>query len=387
MGLTEGVRHDRALLGPADVTDEQLSAMVADHLGVGRVEVLTCDVSVAEYDLEALTTAARYWVRGTAAHDGEVSPFAFFVKVVQSWTRTPAFAQVPEHLRATAAAGLPWRTEPLVYRSSLSQHLPPDFSMPAAHAVVDLDDESAAIWLAGVDVDTTPWGPDTFHRAARALGRFAASTAVAAVRAVGSREVVQSYARGRVEHQIAPTLRSPELWDHPLIADAFDDQLRTRILAALDAVPAFVAELATAPVGTAHGDACPRNLLRVGGEPNRFVLIDFGFLCEAPLGFDLSQLLLGEVQVGERPATELAELEDLCLAAYVAGLRDEGCLVPLEAVRRYHALLMLLFGGLSAVPLEVAYGMPGPGGPEVVRGRAHAARFILDLVDATAPKT
>ena len=374
---------DRTPLGAADVADDRLSTMVARSLGVDRVELVTCDVTVAEYDIEALTTAGRYWVRGTAQHDGKSSTFAFFVKVVQSWTRTPAFTQVPEHLREVAAAGLPWRTEPQVYRSDLRDRLPTGFSMPEAYSVVDLDHDSAAMWLAGVDVDATTWDAATFDRAARVLGRFAASQSVASVRSVGARDVVSGYVRGRIEHQVAPALRDARLWEHPLIADAFSARDRDRLIAALDALPDYVQELAQVPLGTAHGDACPRNLLRTTGAPDEFVVIDFGFLCEAPLGFDLSQLLLGEVQLGERPADELVDLDRRCLMAYVEGLRDEGCDVPLQVVRRAHALVMLIFCGLSAPPIEVLFGGPSPGGLDVVRQRAAAARFVLDLVDDT----
>src|SRR5215218_8088574 len=123
---------DRALLGPADVSDETLAAMVEDSLNVDRVELVDCGVKVADYDLEALTTAGRYWVRGTARHPGGVSPYAFFVKVVQSWTRSPQFQHVPEALREVAAAGLPWRNEPAVYRSDLEDRLPAGLSMPRA---------------------------------------------------------------------------------------------------------------------------------------------------------------------------------------------------------------------------------------------------------------
>jgi hypothetical protein len=386
MAISRGApSSNRTLLGPADVSDESLSGMVARSLGVSRAEVLDCEVTVAEYDLVALTTAGRYWVRGTARHDGGTSSYAFFVKVVQTWARTPAFAYVPEHVREIAAAGLPWRTEPQVYRSDLRDRLPAGFSMPQAYAVVDLDEGSAAVWLAGVDVDDTPWDAATFERAARGLGRFAASAAVSPVREVGSHDVVQGYVHGRIQHQVAPALRDAGLWDHPVVAAAFDADDRARLLAALDALPRYVEELARAPLGSAHGDACPRNLLRVPGAPDDFVLIDFSFFCEAPLGFDLSQLLLGEVQVGERPASELADLDDRCLRAYVEGLRDEGCQVPFEVVRRAHALVMLLFCGLSAVPVEVLAGGPAPGGTEVVRQRAEAARFVLDLVDSTSP--
>ena len=35
---------DRTLLGPADLTDEELAAIVARGLGVPDVEVLSCEV-------------------------------------------------------------------------------------------------------------------------------------------------------------------------------------------------------------------------------------------------------------------------------------------------------------------------------------------------------
>jgi hypothetical protein len=376
---------DRSLLGPADLDDEELAAVAARGLGVPRVDVLSCEVEVADYDIEALTTAGRYWVRGTAEHAGGRSPYAFFVKVVQSWTRTRYFEMVPEHLREVAAAGLPWRNEPDVYRSDLGDRLPDGLSMPEAFSVVDLDEESTALWLRAVDVDSRPWTLETFSRAAYLLGRLAASPRVRPLNLLGSQDVVRRYARGRVEHQVVPALRNEELWRHPLVADAFDSQLRTRILAAVDALPGILAELDSAPLGTAHGDASPRNLLVERQSPDAFVLIDFGFWSQAPLGFDLSQLLLGGLQVGDRSADDLGELEQVCLPAYLQGLRDEGCHVPPEVVRRAHALLMLIFWGLSSVPLEVLFGLPAPGNTAVVRGRARAATFVLDLVDETSP--
>jgi hypothetical protein len=377
----------RTLLGRADIDDGALAAVVARSVGVAdadTVQVLTCDVEVAAYDIDALTTAGRYWVRGTAQRPGGRSSYAFFVKVVQSWTRTPQFQMVPEHLREIATAGLSWRTEPVVYRSDLGDRLPPGLCLPEVYSVADLDEESAAIWLRAVDVDPTPWSVETFERAAYLLGRLAASPAVRPLSLLGTHDVVQAYANGRVKHQVVPSLHAEELWRHPLVADAFDDQLRTRILDAAGAVPDIAAELGGTPLGTAHGDACPRNLLMEHGHADGFVLIDFGFWCQAPLGFDLSQLLLGEVQLGERAAAELPELDEACLVAYVAGLRDEGCEVPFEVVRRAHALVMLLFWGVAAVPLEILFGAPAPPAA-VFRERADAARFVLDLVDATAP--
>ena len=104
--------QDLAILGPAMVETDVLAGMVAESLGVDRVEVVIACAEVAEYDLEALTTAGRYWVRGRARHARGESPFAFFVKVVQSWERSPIFAFVPEDMRAAALTAVPWRREP-----------------------------------------------------------------------------------------------------------------------------------------------------------------------------------------------------------------------------------------------------------------------------------
>ena len=99
---------------------------------------------------------------------------------------------------------------------------------------------------------------------------------------------------------------------------------------------------------------------------------------------DLGQLLIGEVQLGERSAGSLPGDEQECLAAYVAGLRAEGCDVDIATVERGHALGMLLFAALPSLPFDLLEAPPTPAAIEVSRQRAAAARFVLDLVAATA---
>ena len=74
----------------------------------------------------------------------------------------------------------------------------------------------------------------------------------------------------------ARSLRDDGVWRHPLVAGAFDDELRERLLARGRPAPAYVDELLALPRVAAHGDACPNNLLVVDGYDG-FVLIDFGF--------------------------------------------------------------------------------------------------------------
>jgi Phosphotransferase enzyme family len=378
--------HDRKLLGPADVSDEHLAALVAESLNVSDVQLLSSHAEVAVYDLDALTTGGRYWVRGQARVGQEELPFAFFVKVVQSWSRSPIFAFVPEDVRAAALAMIPWESEPRVYRSDLADRLPDGLTMPSAHAVIDLDIESAALWLEAIDTVPVSWDVERLARAAYLLGRLAASPEVrplARIADPAGNRTIRAYAEGRVAYQIAPALRSDDLWRHPLIAGAFDDQLRDDLLRALDGLPTIVEELETMPVATSHGDACTRNLLVTDADDN-LVLIDYGFWGEAPVGFDLSQLILGEVQMGERPADCLPAMEDACLPAYVRGLHDEGLDLATDLVRRSHALSMLLFSGVSAPPLEHLDAAPTPELRRLAAERARSARFILDLCTTTA---
>jgi hypothetical protein len=382
---------DRSVLGPADVSDRDLERIVAGWLGAhpSTVELLDSSAQNVAYDLDAITTAGRYWVSGRVRTPSGIRPFRFFVKHVQSWSRSPLFAQVPPEYQEMAEAGVPWSTEPLIYRSDLRDRLPAGLTMPRAVAVRDLDEKSAAVWLEEVPAVQREWTTDQLARAAYRLGRLAASPSVRELASIGERArgwPVRSYVEGRLTVQIMGLLRSEEIWRHPLVAPAFDPTLRRRMLAAADRVPDYLAEIEQVPLGTAHGDACTNNLL---GRPDSddLVLIDYGFWSTQPLGFDLTQLLVGDVQIGRRPATCLWAVERACTPAYIDGLRAEGCDVDAGLVRRSHALLMLIFSGLSAIPIEHLDTALTPELHRITGERAAMARFTLDLVDATAPST
>ncbi len=381
---------DRSALGAADVSDAELASIVAGYLGEtpSSVELLDVTAEVVPYELESLTTAGRYWVQGTARTGTGDVPFRFFVKHVQSWSRSPLFESVPPEYRELAESNVPWRAEPLLYRSDLGARLPAGLAMPRAAAVRDIDEKSSAVWLEKIEVVPRVWSVDQLGRAARLLGRLAASPAVRELAAIGSgpgqQRFVRLYVFGRLSMQVLPVLRSDEVWHHPVVAGAFDDDLRARMLAAADRVTEYVDELERVPLGTSHGDACTNNIL-VRGEPDDLVLIDFGFWAEQPLGFDLGQLLIGDVQLGRRSADDLPEVESACLPAYVDGLRDEGDSTPAAVVQRAHALQMLIYTGLSAIPVEMLAAPPTPEVMRIAGERANATRFILDLVDGTVP--
>ena len=378
----------RAALGEADLTDAELVALVGADLDE-EPEILRLLWSAAEempYDLDAITTRSRHWVHGEVASPTGRRPFRFFVKQVQAWSRHPMFASVPAEVRTMAAAAVPWRTEPLVYESDLADRLPEGLSMPRAARVDFLPDEAAAIWLPDVTRPPRPWGTERARRAAYLLGRLAASPRVAPLTNIGDFSLrPDHYVAGRVEHQVKPVLLDDGVWQHPLVAAYFDDELRARVLSTLLDAPALAAELASYPVLTAHGDACPNNLLPGRGHDD-LVLIDFQFWNALPVGFDLGQLLVGDVQIGRGRADTLAETEAAIVPAYVEGLRAEGCDLPLAAVRRAHALQLAIFSGISAVPFDLLPRWDDASAPAllaVARNRAAVARLSMDLLDAT----
>ena len=112
-------------------------------------------------------------------------------------------------------------------------------------------------------------------------------------------------------------------------------------------------------------------------------MIDFGFWMAQPLGFDLGQLLLGDVQLGRTAAIDLPRHETACATAYVEGLGAEGCQAESALVLRSHALMMLIFSGMSAIPFEHLGATPTPELHRVAAERASMLRFMLDLVDST----
>ncbi|GAA1533437.1 phosphotransferase [Nocardioides humi] len=374
--------HDRSALGPADVPDALLAAMVARLLQVDDVELVASSAVPVDYDLPAITTGGRWWVSGTAAVDGHARDFRIFVKHVHEWSRSPFFADLPEEIRPWAAQQVPWRTEGAVYRSDLGDRLPAGLAMPRAVGVHDIDDLAYSVWLEVVPAVEVAWDRERYARAAHLLGRLAGSASVRELAGVGGHEWdIGRYVEGRLRFQVLPLLGADEVWRHPLVAPAFGE-LRGRLLGAADRIDALAAELLALPVLVGQGDACPNNLL-VRPDRDGFTLIDFGFFTALPVGFDLGQLLVGELQLGRGTADDLAGRDAACLASYVDGLGAEGVDLDPATVARAHALQLLVFTGLSSLPFEHLDAEPTNALRAMAATRAAIARYSLDLLDQT----
>lgn len=378
----------REVLGTDDVTDAELEAMVADLWGVPTVRLRDSTAEPVAYDVPSILTGARTWVHGHA-DTGEDSgatarEFTLFVKRVHSWRHSPAFAGVPPEIGEWAAASLPWRAEPLVYASDLRERLPEGLTMPRGLRVEERPDETATIWMEAVAADDVAWDSDDSVRAARLLGRLSASRAVADLAAIDPQPWhVESFVAGRLAYTVLPGLHDDATWRHPAVAAHFGD-VRDGLLAAARHLDVLAQEFASSRHLASHGDACPNNLLRRADDAG-LTLIDFGFWRPQPVGFDLAQLLVGDIQVGRQDADDLPGRAAACVASYAAGLADEGLDVSLAEVRRGHAVSLMLFNGLPSLPLERLDDPDEAALDHWSRQRAAIARYSLDVLASTEP--
>ncbi|MDR7255306.1 hypothetical protein J2X46_004308 [Nocardioides sp. BE266] len=377
------VRPRRELLGDADVTDSELASLVADLWGVPEVSLVDSAAEAVDYDLESMLTGSRTWVRGHADTGHGARPFTFFVKAVRHWRHSPMFAFVPPEVAEWASTTVPWRSEVLVYGSDLAERLPDGLTMPRALRIDDRPDDTAVLWLESVESDATPWTDETYTRAAHLLGRMSGSPRVDELAALDPQPwLIHFFVDGRLAHTVFPLFADEGVWQHPAVAEHFGP-LREELAAAINGVDRLAQEFAALPHRASHGDACPNNLLRHPGADG-FTLIDYGFWRPQPVGFDLSQLLVGEIQMRRCGAEDLPERAEACLTAYADGLAAEGAAVDPAVLRRSHAVCLMLFNGMPSIPVEALGEDDQDAVAHYVAQRAGLARYALDVLAATA---
>jgi Ser/Thr protein kinase RdoA (MazF antagonist) len=144
-------------------------------------------------------------------------------------------------------------------------------------------------------------------------------------------------------------------------------------------VPAFLDRLETLPRTLVHGDACPQNLLVDAADPDRFVVIDWSWSGAQPVGFDLAQLLAGGGDTGRLGPAELAAVHATILPAWVEGFRAEGRTVTEAEAEFGYVATLVIFSGLSAIPLDLLGQEPTPELARLFAARLAYGRFIADL--------
>jgi hypothetical protein len=345
-------------------------------------EVVTATGSVVAYPFTSIATGGLWRVTGTATTATGVRPWRAFVKLLQHPRHWPLHHLVPPAAFEDLCRLFPWRDE-LDIRAQVHDVLPDGLRVPDVYALADLGEDRVAVWMEDIDERDDRWTDTTHATAARLLARLASRRTPD--RPAGACSVPPGFAVRKVVDSRAPmlagALADDALWRRPLVAAAFDGTYRTDLSRALDRIPALLAESEALPTALPHGDAAPVNLLRPRDEPDTFVAIDWAFGCQLPLGFDLGQLLCGEIEQGRGDADGLPGLLDAIETGYVAGLADEGLATDRGVVRRGLVLALATRNVPGMIPWEVTEGDGADPDTSAFLGRRAAlGRFVLDLV-------
>ncbi|MCH5642548.1 MULTISPECIES: phosphotransferase [unclassified Gordonia (in: high G+C Gram-positive bacteria)] len=346
---------------------------LAQLLGVSEVSAI--EVTELPYAFLALTTGSRWCVDVTTP----TGPLALVVKVARDVRRSPVFSLIPAELAEAAARGLPWEIEPNVYRSELGSSLPQGMSLPCCYHVHPIDDASSAIWMERI-AHTETWTPQIYADAALMLGRFAASSEVGQVAdTIGHPSGPQQarvYYEGRLRPQFVDAFTAGEIWAHPVVSRHVDSALRARLFALVDLMPTLIDEIEALPLLSAHGDACPSNLLSTG--EGTFTVIDWAFFGRARIGFDLTQLVISAIDLGQMSADRLPQLQDVCVSRYRSGLAGNGFHIDRDSLARAHRIQLAAFSALSAIPLEQL--PPGDSADPSLHSLVHERMRALDHI-------
>jgi hypothetical protein len=304
------VHRLQELLATDDV-DVALKRMGIDEPSAARLEVVG-------YPFGSPATAALYRLRA-----GEQTLFCKVLQHVRHW---PGLQFMPLHLVDDFMEQLPWRAELALWEPRVIDTLPVGLRAPTRHALVELPDDRAAVWMEDVIEASTPWDLDRYRRAAHLLGRWNARSTdpdlLAQCADTGPNYALRMYAQHAVAYRGLVPLADDGLWSHPWLAGHAD--LRAELQSLAREIPSMLDRMDSFVLCSPHGDASPQNLLVPADDPDSFVIIDISFCAPHALGFDLGQLLVGLVHAGQMPAARLPEIAAAIGPAYVDGLHDEG---------------------------------------------------------------
>lgn len=372
---------NRELLGPAAVDDDELLDLVRASLGRPAATLHRWWVEPVDYSPGSPATGGLHRVRGEALDRGGLVRWSLFVKLLNSVRHWPGLPLLPASLRDEFVASFPWRFEIDMYTCGLDQTLPAGMRLPRLHRVHELGDDRVAVWMECVQTAPAAWDVPRFARAAHLLGRLAARRTQSPAPDPGRSftGVLRGYYDGRVASGTVPMLRDGSVFSHPIVAAAVDEHLRADLLELSEAAPALLDELDGLPQALAHGDASPQNLLVPADEPERFVVIDWGFGGLLTVGFDLGQLLVGLAHAGELDVDALPAIRAAIVPAYLEGMRAEGLAVSEADVRFGLDASLVLRSALCSLPFELLDAMPHDTLGPLFTARARLTRYLADL--------
>ncbi len=362
-----------------EAVDRRLAALV-ERAGWGTHQSGSAAVEVVSHSLGAPATHGVYQVSGRTQHG---ATWTTFCKVIQHPRHWEGLRQLPPEVARDFADGFPWRTELELWDPRVQASFPPGLRAPLLHELVELEDDRVAVWQEAVvrAVGDDTWGADLdrYDQAAYLLGRWNVRSTAPEVLAVTDLPIgfgLRMYAERAVPGRGLAPLADDALWGHPWLAEHHD--LRTTLSRLGQHIAADLDRLDGMAQCLPHGDASPQNLLvPLAGDPAEIVVIDLSFRTAHPLGFDLSQLLVGLTQAGEVPAAWLPEIAQRILSAYLRGVHDEGVTDRDAEICDAFVTVSLLRSGFDSLLYELL-GSNDPRARIAFDERVELTRFLVD---------
>ncbi|MFI6832759.1 phosphotransferase [Kribbella sp. NPDC050241] len=379
-------------LGRDALRDDDLTDLVRTITGDPAARTGAVRVEPVDYPIGTPSTEALFRLFGTATTaGGDTLDWSCFIKKLQSVRHWAYIDSVPDQFRAAFIQNLPWQLEIAVHRSGIADVLPDGLRLATAYRIDLYDDDRGTLWMENVIQEPGPWPMERFERAAYLLGRLSARRQPHLVEPLLPRGNITTpgvglryYTGGRVMMTALPTIADPQTWRQPLLAAAVchlgDHRLRDDLLDLGERLPAVLDALDALPQCYQHGDASPQNLLVPEGNPDEFVVIDWGFDCPQAVGFDLGQLLVGLAHAGELAPDALPAVHDVIFKAFLKGLAEDGMQVTEEQVLYGYLGSLCARATFTALPLEQITKTTNDATLAMFEDRVRLTRVLVDLV-------
>jgi hypothetical protein len=301
-----------------EVNRDTLTGLVQKSLGLPKLQVTAWDGRPIYGGLEFDSAIFRF--KGEARDGEETIPWSLILKHIESSVKT------------NDPAGMRYcKREMLAYQSGLLNQLPGgNISAPACYEAHERSDGSIWIWMEDVkDEAGNTWPLSQYACVAHHLGQFNAAY-LTGLSIPSAPWVAHNWLRMYVENAAGMIESIRNNPSHPVIKYLFPGNIRNHVLTIWNGHDHILQVLESLPQVLCHQDAFKRNLFTRGG---RTIMIDWGYLGNAPVGAELVALVGGSVASYDVSLEQLMELERICFEGYLQGLREAGWLGNPDVVR------------------------------------------------------
>lgn len=267
--------------------------------------------------------ADLYQVMGRAHSDGMVLPWRSVLKIFthdgEGWSEGGTDPSAWNY----------WKREWLVYQTGWIRELR-GLVGPRCFGFGAIDE--AAAWVAMEDLtgaDQRPWSPRQFAACARHLGEFNGRFLTDADPPVEP-WLSRGWVRGWTELADPIIRKLPSVANDPVVVALFPPSHVELLLRLWEHRRDFYQALDALRHSLAHNDLYPLNAFVDVTRPEQTVAIDWAACGWGPLGADLAPLIGASLHFFQADCDRADELEQLCLDAYMNGLRQTGSDIRLD---------------------------------------------------------